>query len=261
MSKRDIKDDPSSLGSTAQFGLRRTLSWLLAMICFLAVVGLLVIAINDTQTLAGAANDSDNQSIADSSSKTALDTTINPITIVQTATSLQAESSNQILSDWQYVGPHTFNSCQSSLFTSLADKVKSGGLVYLQSADYGKKYCFRAKAQQIYFYKNYQVKHLAPMINFDQISQKNALGIQAFSNQTVVKWQWLADLDEAECDGGVFNNADQSLIRQTKKAVLQVIPVRLNSYYCLRVQNQADVWGYKLLQLTPANINPLDVTP
>lgn len=245
MPTRDKKDYESSLPPGAASDAWRPFKVALLVVLTAGSLLLLVILINNMRASAnpqgeGSTGEASASSPADQASSTGIE-------ITQTGNVLTAHSDDQSVTDWQYIGPQSITvDCNSSLFTALSAQIRFGPTVDLEAVDYGRNYCFRAlRGNGQYVYGGHTVSEPAPLINLVQFRENDLLGLQAFSTQEVVSWQWLGDLPDAACDSAVFSGADATEINSATTAVLTVNDVKRDTHYCFRAENEAGRWGYK----------------
>ena len=245
MPTRDKKDYESSLSPGAAADAWRPLKVGLLVILTVGSLLLMVILINNIR--ASANPQSDDQAGDVSASSPADQAQPTRIEITQTGSSLTARSDDQSVTDWQYIGPQSITvDCNSSLFTALSAQIGFGPTVDLEADDYGRNYCFRAlRGSGRYVYEGYTVSEPAPLINLVQFRENDLLGLQAFSTQEVVNWQWLGGLPDAACDQAVFSATDAAEINSATTTVLTVNDIERDAHYCFRAENEAGRWGYK----------------
>ena len=254
MSARDKKDYESSfLPEAAQTDSLRSLKIVLLVVLAAGSLLLIVILINNMRASANPQAGSQTAGEANASSP-AEQVAPTRIDIVQGTDGLIARSNDQSITDWQYIGPQSVTTgCNSSLFTALSAQIRFGPTVDLEPADYGSSYCFRGLSSRNgqYVYEGYTVIDSVPLINLVQFRENDRLGLQAFSTQEIVAWQWLGDLPEATCDAVVFSTANPTEINSSQEAVLTVNGIETDTHYCFRAENETGGWGYKHYFFTP----------
>ena len=151
------------------------------------------------------------------------------------------------IAEWRYAGPNASAACDSAFFATTAT-VRTGREVILDSADYGRYYCFRASAPDSHIYHAHLVVDNRPHFTVEQ--DLNAAGesvLRAVSAQAADSWQSVGPLAAGSCLPASFEIDDispksgQELIIAGDTAASESEPP---AYYCFRARGQTGEWGF-----------------
>ena len=149
-------------------------------------------------------------------------------------------------SEWRYAGPNATTACDSAFFAT-TETVRTGREVVLDSADYGRYYCFRAAVDDDYIYHPHLVVDNRPQFVIEQ--DLNAAGesvLRTVSAQPAAGWQSVGPLAVESCMAASFDIVG---ISPQSGSELSIGIDPSPDYYCFKARGLSGEWGFAGRQL------------
>ena len=164
---------------------------------------------------------------------------------------LKATASVADVTDWQYAGPDSMSTCNSTLFNLTDQVVRYGKEVILESVDYGRYYCFRAlDGDNEYSYQNHLVIHDENSMRIVQdLDSQGQIILRVDDQQGIGDWQNVGPLAEDVCLAETFST--NLPIREESQVTVNRVDLSLHNavnsdiYYCFRASNGDGSWSYQ----------------